>query len=589
MTHKNTHLPEHLKIMIVSTPKTGNTWLKNLLSNIYDLPIVGTGAVRNFSDFDTLGERWVTHQHYALRTELVEWARRSGVIFLTTIRHPGDVLASLFHYVSSSTGFSVIGENDPVSRMRCDGGVIGEHSLAYVKESFHALIDVSLAWIRSGVSRSVRYEDLWRDPMCTLQNLTAVIGEVSLDRIERAVELCDIDLMRRLPDGDPRFFRKGTVGNWKQELPPEIIDTLRRTDPYPAQFAELGYTLDPDDALTTLPRKPRLSQNPFRDISHFDNGIVVPPIAVKLYLSLDTARCSQFSDEEHSIDLASFYSWLNAPADEDPQRREETPIVTNLAYYVYRTRRDLQSVFTDVFGKNRIEYVGWFATYAPDVYDLDDAFTRPMRDALSSWGAKPAEEDPHKGTARPLLTNLAIYIHHADSAVRTLFPDPFTQDRAQFAWWFLENAYTAYTADKALDEAARSSAQVIVQSFSNNPFLENGRFDNEVKVPAIAIKLYLLADVTLKAQWHGAATATNPSSFFAWLNAPTDEDAQRSDTAPVITNLAAYIHHTRPDLQEAFPHLYEKDRAGYAHWFIEYGKVEHQLDDVFISPMSALL
>ena len=91
--------PRDLKIMIVSTPKTGNTWLQHLLAAIYDLPTVKLGFPFGPAAASALGERWIMHQHYAPEPVLLDWPKQNGVVLITTIRHPGDVLLSLYHHV----------------------------------------------------------------------------------------------------------------------------------------------------------------------------------------------------------------------------------------------------------------------------------------------------------------------------------------------------------------------------------------------------------------------------------------------------------------------------------------------------------
>ena len=93
-----------LKILIVSTPRTGNTWIKYCLSLIYGLPVVDFPPPEFWRPFDAhpydqLGERWIAHQHLPPFESLVRWARDRGVILITTIRHPADTLVSLYHYV----------------------------------------------------------------------------------------------------------------------------------------------------------------------------------------------------------------------------------------------------------------------------------------------------------------------------------------------------------------------------------------------------------------------------------------------------------------------------------------------------------
>src|SRR5690606_12888301 len=83
---------EQLRIIITGTPKTGNTWLKHLLSHLYMLPQVDLDPNFHSVDFDSFGRRWVGQQHYHPSPDIVEVARQRGIIFISTIRHPGDVL-----------------------------------------------------------------------------------------------------------------------------------------------------------------------------------------------------------------------------------------------------------------------------------------------------------------------------------------------------------------------------------------------------------------------------------------------------------------------------------------------------------------
>ena len=456
--------PNTLKIMIVSTPKTGNTWLKHLLAHIYELPAVDVGLEFQVAEVEALGARRVTHQHYPPRADLLDWAEQNDVVFVTTIRHPGDVLVSMFHFFRRHANRLAL--DDPAQILVRDGDEMGEHTAAFLmaEAGFVVHLNLSLAWMRSARPHVVRYEDLWRDPTTALQNLTAAIIEAPLDRIEYAVELCDIDLMRNTLSGGPEFFRKGSVGDWKSVLPPEIADILRHTEPYPTQFAELGYTLDQDDPLTTLPQKPRVSRNSLEDIGHFDNGVPVPQIAVKLYGLLDPTWRRRWLAVEQATTPDSFYAWLNAPADEDPCGPGALPVVTNLAEFISRTRPDIRALFPDVFGQDRSKFVAWYVQAAQAKYDLDEVFITPMQDALLAWAGLPAKEDPYRDQAAPTLTNLAIYVYRMRPDLQVAFPDVFAQDRHYYAHWFLSHAQDEYVLAPMFVEILRDSERIISQS-----------------------------------------------------------------------------------------------------------------------------
>jgi hypothetical protein len=240
---RRTYDIDNLRILIVSTPKTGNTWVRYLLAEIYNLPMASVGLIFDADEVSGLGSRWIAHQHYPASASLIDCARRNNIVLVTTIRHPCDALLSLFHFVRNYGDTLMLTDIDPTPLMARDGDVMGEHTAAYVRDGFSTSLDISLGWIRSGMSHVIRYEDLKRDPVSALEDLTAAIRLVPRDRILRAIELCDIDHMRTRPEFEPRFFRRGTVGNWEWELPPQIVDILQHTEPFPSQFAALGYSL----------------------------------------------------------------------------------------------------------------------------------------------------------------------------------------------------------------------------------------------------------------------------------------------------------------------------------------------------------
>ncbi len=91
---------DDLKILILSTAKTGNTWLRNLLSCIYRLPqIVLTAWPFDPAAFADAGPRWITHHHYPPSKALLDWINDNSIFLITTIRHPADTLISLYHHI----------------------------------------------------------------------------------------------------------------------------------------------------------------------------------------------------------------------------------------------------------------------------------------------------------------------------------------------------------------------------------------------------------------------------------------------------------------------------------------------------------
>lgn len=397
-----------MKLLIASTPKMGNTWLRYLLAVIYDLPMPQVGAEFNPNEFDKLGPCWVSQQHYYPQSKLLNWTREQEVTVFTVVRHPCDVLISLYHYVSNyekdelGKGFGL------ESELIKDEGSYSEHTKSFVKDTFYWLLNVSVSWIHSRHSQVVRYEDLWRDPVTTLIDLTSRLRPVSVEKIERAVEKSNISVLRRLDEPNSKFFRQGSVGHWRESLPPDIVDLFRTLDPYPAQFAALGYTLDFDDPLMAAPAKPRPSS--VGEITHFDNGMMVPAVVVNLFLSFDSSTAKLRWPDFAKTSPESFFAWLNDPAEDDPFR-DTAPCITNLGTHLRSLRADVASEFHDPFGNDRIRFIHWLLNRAQTEYHLDLGFIAPIFDSFVRWAGSPAAGNTETRGSVPMLTNFAIYVY----------------------------------------------------------------------------------------------------------------------------------------------------------------------------------
>jgi hypothetical protein len=354
-------MPDSMRILVVSTPKTGNTWVKNLLASVYGLPIREVSQTFNEDECAAFGPRWISQQHFYPTARLMKWARAHDVVFVTTIRHPADVLVSLFHYTADYGA-----DDELLNAIRADNGTYGPSVTSYVRDAFFLLLNQSIAWMRADCSHVVRYEELWHDPPRVLSNLARQIRPVSSEMVERAVERCDIDLMRKGAIGQAkRFFRKGGAGGWRSVLPSDIVDLLRASDPYPSQFEALGYSVDADTfAEVSAARR----QNPIAQASHFDNGVKLSPVIVDLFLSLPREIASRWQDPTATPLADSFFHWMQAAS---AKTSDHPPRISNLAMHLYEMRPDVREKFPDLNGPARNGFHRWFVTEAAADYGLD--------------------------------------------------------------------------------------------------------------------------------------------------------------------------------------------------------------------------
>lgn len=482
---------ETLKIVVVGTPKTGNTWVKHLLAETYGLPLVRLKAEFDLAEAEAAGSCWISHQHYLPSEGLLAWGATQHVVFVCPVRHPGDVLVSLWHHVRNRKAQeqdSSVDYTESAAMLRDGATVIGEHTRRFVENGFHYYLNLSIAWLGLPGVRAVRYEDLWECPIETLRVLTSAILPVSEERLRLALCACELGLMQNLMDPDKKFLRQGGTGGWRAALPNDIKRLFSSLDPYPAQFAALGYTMDEKDPVNAPQPEAGVVIGPFGKDRTFANGTPVAPIIMKLYFDLPVAQRDRWVDLR-SNEGDSFYNWLNRPAAADPMGGHVVPVITELAHYIYRIRPDVQPAFPDLFGANRSAFFDWFLFNARQEYgiahqfvaqnpfsdshqfsngtrtarvlvrlflDLPESMRQPWANpalagpgSFLAWLNSPAAADPAAGALAPPITELGAYLHSIRHDVRQRWPDLYGKNRIDFTKWFLASATREYDLDRA--------------------------------------------------------------------------------------------------------------------------------------------
>ena len=362
-----------MKIIIASTEKTGNTWLKLLLAHIYELPTRYLDGEFSPAQADRLGPRWIAHQHFVPDRALLDWAAAREVRFLTTIRNPAATLVSLYHYCRNyprnyETEFEIASalraethSNQPVK----DENLIPDGPLVRIlQRRLMCDLNISISWILSGRSLPVRYEELHSDSLTTLTRLTASLQPVSLPRIKAAITHCQLDALRKRDISEQKFFRRGSVTEWNAVLPTNVYQCFIEEEPYKSQCAFLGYDLQRESALQSTPSSDREEKSKKKPI-------LVVPILRQLLETIGVTKQTWFPEY--------LLSWANAPADTDSnQGRTAIPLISNLAAFIHRLRPDLQSAFPDIFAAHRVGYAIWFLRYAEYSYQLDQRFFIPV-------------------------------------------------------------------------------------------------------------------------------------------------------------------------------------------------------------------
>ena len=236
-----------LRIAVVGTPRSGNSWLRALLHHGYRVPVF---AVHDMTEefCESLPPEAVVQIHWPRTPEFADRLRRHGFSVLTLARHPLDVLISILHFAwyEPDTGSWLLGRG---------GNELGIRAAMPRSRPFldyctgpraSALLAVTPDWWGQPDAVSLRYEDMVADPLGGLYDLTDRFGPLRGPDPQELLETCSLRQSRTASVNN--HFWKGQPGHWRELLPAaeadEILAAVR-----PVCDA-LGYDAVPDEALT---------------------------------------------------------------------------------------------------------------------------------------------------------------------------------------------------------------------------------------------------------------------------------------------------------------------------------------------------
>ncbi len=227
-----------MRVAVVSTPRSGNTWLRYLLANLYELE---QHAVHHpcALDWSALSDRCIVQLHWHPTELFRNLLDAHGFRVVTIVRHPLDVLLSILHFCGNEpeTLCWLQGE---------DGGETSIHRQLPTSQQFlnyatgdraKALLSVSAEWRALPDVTCVRYEDLVRRTVETLETAALNLGPFKASPTEVTASLT---LERLKHTAQNAHFWQGRPNLWKELLPADIAKTIAEVNE--STFLKLGYS-----------------------------------------------------------------------------------------------------------------------------------------------------------------------------------------------------------------------------------------------------------------------------------------------------------------------------------------------------------
>jgi hypothetical protein len=234
------------RIAVISTPRSGNTWIRHLVGGAYDLPVASRHELAD-ADWAALPEALALQIHWPREPGFLDRLRAHGFRVLTVARHPLDVLISILHVAV----YDVESERWLAGRGGDERGLWGAwpRSPAFLDYATGpraaALLAVTADWWGRPDAVSVRYEDFVADPAAATRALEPHFGPLRCPSLDALLERTSLAQMAR--DFTNNHFWKGQPGLWRRLLP--AAEARAIAEAHAAVFETLGYTCDPDPDL----------------------------------------------------------------------------------------------------------------------------------------------------------------------------------------------------------------------------------------------------------------------------------------------------------------------------------------------------
>lgn len=227
-----------MRIAIVSSPRSGNSWLRCILRDGLGLQEL---AVHNYLDAGCIPERCVFQLHWYREPNFQNFLSKHEFRVITIARHPLEILTSVLHFVRYEPETSRWLEGN----CELPGSLAGlfpasdefrEYALSFGCEN---LLSVTYQWWHDHSAIRVRYEDLVAAIAFESRRIAEQLG-VSPEGMLDAAAANSLDTFRALPN---RHGWQGRPGLWKDLIP--FANAAAIFARYRPIFETLGYSIEP--------------------------------------------------------------------------------------------------------------------------------------------------------------------------------------------------------------------------------------------------------------------------------------------------------------------------------------------------------
>lgn len=230
--------PISRRLLLTSTPRSGNTWLRTMLRTTLDITEAAIDTPPEL-DWVNLPDGFVVQMHARRTATILNLLSDFNIQPLVVIRHPLDVLISILHFCTFETRTArwLDGEGGSETSILGRSPVEPEFLEYALSTRAEVLLGISPEWLRAGC-RSVRYENLVAAPAEVLEKLLR--GQPAIVPVEKVVDDCRIEKLRA--SARNRHFWRGQPGLWRSLIPAAWAAQIYSR--HQEVFESLGYDVE---------------------------------------------------------------------------------------------------------------------------------------------------------------------------------------------------------------------------------------------------------------------------------------------------------------------------------------------------------
>ncbi len=230
----------NMRLALISTPRSGNTWLRLLLGDLFNLSHF---AVHTPSDLDwgSLPEDCIVQLHWPRTDHFVGLLDTYGFRTITICRHPLDVLLSILNFAKyeRQTACWLSGKGGDESQLIGKSPTSQDFLQYCCGVRAENLLNITSDWWPYA-DVLVKYEELVSNSEVQLGRIVEALNEpISRTRILKAIEIFAFKNLR--PTSANQHYWKGLPGHWSAYIPASIASEIY--DHHRRIFEEFGYNI----------------------------------------------------------------------------------------------------------------------------------------------------------------------------------------------------------------------------------------------------------------------------------------------------------------------------------------------------------